>query len=369
MAGVLFVTWDGGGNVPPALAIARELAERGTSTRFLGHESQRSAIESAGFPFEAYRHARPWSVLSERSSVSAPLAYAGVFTDRGIGVDLVESLQQDPADRLVIDGLLIGALDAAKRAGVPYLVLVHSLRGVVMRTLTSGPLALIMRLRGLDPRRLYAAAQGEIVTALRAFDVGAPAAPASAVYVGPVIPAVAAASVATSPAVVLVSLSTTYIQGQREVLQRLVDALAERPVQVIVTTGPAADPAELRVPPNAEVHRYVPHRELMPRASLVVGHGGHSTTMLALAHGLPVLVLPLNPLFDQPELARIVASHGAGLTLSRNARPRHLLDAVDDLLSDGTYRVRAERIGTQLRALDPSGDAADVVLRAGSAGR
>jgi hypothetical protein len=29
MASILFVTWDGGGNLPPALGIAAELRERG----------------------------------------------------------------------------------------------------------------------------------------------------------------------------------------------------------------------------------------------------------------------------------------------------------------------------------------------------
>ena len=29
MASILFVTWDGGGNLPPALGIAAELRDRG----------------------------------------------------------------------------------------------------------------------------------------------------------------------------------------------------------------------------------------------------------------------------------------------------------------------------------------------------
>ena len=37
MADLLFVTWDGGGNVPPATAIARELARRGHTVRFVGN--------------------------------------------------------------------------------------------------------------------------------------------------------------------------------------------------------------------------------------------------------------------------------------------------------------------------------------------
>ena len=49
MAEIVVVTWDGGGNVPPAFAIAAELAARGHGIRVLGHRSQREAIEAAGF--------------------------------------------------------------------------------------------------------------------------------------------------------------------------------------------------------------------------------------------------------------------------------------------------------------------------------
>ena len=46
MAEILFVTWDGGGNVPPALGIAAELRPRGHARpRSLGHAAQRAALE------------------------------------------------------------------------------------------------------------------------------------------------------------------------------------------------------------------------------------------------------------------------------------------------------------------------------------
>ncbi len=41
-----FVTWDGGGNLPPAIGIAQELAARGHSVRFLGYETQRAAFKA-----------------------------------------------------------------------------------------------------------------------------------------------------------------------------------------------------------------------------------------------------------------------------------------------------------------------------------
>lgn len=66
MAGFLFVTWDGGGNVPPAIGIATELQHRGDTVRFLGQEQQRAAIEGAGLRFEAYSRPPAWSAAAPK---------------------------------------------------------------------------------------------------------------------------------------------------------------------------------------------------------------------------------------------------------------------------------------------------------------
>ena len=46
MADILFVTWDGGGNVPPALGIAAELQARGHAVRVLGHAGQQPSLDA-----------------------------------------------------------------------------------------------------------------------------------------------------------------------------------------------------------------------------------------------------------------------------------------------------------------------------------
>jgi UDP:flavonoid glycosyltransferase YjiC (YdhE family) len=368
MNSMLFVTWDGGGNVPPALGIAAELRRRGNSARFLGHPSQRAAIEAAGFAAEEFRHAKPWSVLDAKSGMKAPLAYAGVFTDRGMGDDLVASVKREPADRVIVDGLLVGALQGARRAGIPYTVLVHTLYGVMDGTLNHGPLALIARAHGINPATLYRAADRILAVTLEELD-----GPHEGVdYAGPIVPRVAARDTAmgdlpgdgdpASAPVVLVSLSTTYIAGQREALQRILDALAPLPVRVIVTTGPAVDPGDLRLPENAEAHRYVPHDQLMPAASVVITHGGHATTMLALAHDLPLLVMPMNPVFDQPVIGRLIAERGAGLTVGKKASEPEIRGAVERLLAEPSpYREVAARLGTRVRARDGAARAADLI--------
>jgi UDP-N-acetylglucosamine:LPS N-acetylglucosamine transferase len=377
MDSVLFVTWDGGGNVPPALGIAAELKERGNGVRFLGHPSQRQAIERAGFTAEEFQHAKPWSVLDARSNMAAPLDYAAIFTDRGIGDDLVASVQHEPTDRVIIDGLLVGAMKRAVRAGIPYTVLVHTLYGVMHKALNTGPLSLIARGRGLNPAGLYGAADRILAATLEELDFGEHD---GVDYTGPVLPgavlsgAASAGSSAGSSAgiradadpasvpVVLVSLSTTYIAGQRETLQRILDALGALLVRVVVTTGPAVNPAELRVPANAEVHQYLPHAQVMPSASLVITHGGHATAMLALAHDLPLLVVPMNPIFDQPVIGRVIAEKGAGLTIDKKAPEPEIRRAVERLLPDPSpYRQVAARLGARIRSRDGAAVAADLI--------
>src|SRR5437762_14381274 len=53
----LFVDWEGGGNLPPALTLARRLVERGNTVRFLCEPCNREEIEATGSAFVSYVHA------------------------------------------------------------------------------------------------------------------------------------------------------------------------------------------------------------------------------------------------------------------------------------------------------------------------
>jgi UDP:flavonoid glycosyltransferase YjiC (YdhE family) len=151
---------------------------------------------------------------------------------------------------------------------------------------------------------------------------------------------------------VLASLSTIQWPGQDAVAQRLLDALGGLDVDAVFTTGPALERASLPAPRNVELHHWVDHAELMPEVDLVIGHGGHTTTMRALAHDLPLLMLPMHPMVDQPMVARVVAEHGAGLALPRTASPEVIRQAVDRLLDEPGFTAAAAAIGAQIRARD-----------------
>jgi UDP:flavonoid glycosyltransferase YjiC (YdhE family) len=95
------------------------------------------------------------------------------------------------------------------------------------------------------------------------------------------------------------------------------DALAGLDARVLVTVGNDADPAELgALPANAHVERWIPQSAVMPHAAAMVGHGGSGSTLVALAAGVPLALVPL--FADQPYNAARVAQLGAGLVFDQD---------------------------------------------------
>jgi UDP:flavonoid glycosyltransferase YjiC (YdhE family) len=352
MSEILFVTWDGGGNVPPAVSIARELTARGHAVRFVGHPGQRPALEAAGLEVAPSHHARAFSALDSNS----PPALVATFGDRGLGRDVLGALADRPADVVVVDCMLLGVMAELTRAGHRYVVLEHLYDAYLTGGWMKGPMGLGMRVKRLHPTRALSAAQLRLVASVPSLDPagGRP----GLTYVGPVCPVEHQAGAAAEP-MVLLSLSTYRFPRMAQCLQTILDACADLDTRVVATTGPVVDPSELRVPTNAEVHRFVPHVELMPRSSLVIGHGGHGTTMQALAHDLPMVLMPMHPLLDQPMVARSVAATGAGRVVRKKATAAELRPVIASLLADGPHRAAARRLGEEIRALPGAAGAAE----------
>lgn len=147
-----------------------------------------------------------------------------------------------------------------------------------------------------------------------------------------------------------------------------IDALAPLPIRILLTVGDAGrEIAELgEVPSNVHVETWVPHDDVARRADVIVCHGGFGSTLGALAHGAPLVVLPLFS-NDQWANGEAVARAGAGITVADDVNERKVLDlpgpatigelapAVSSVLDDPTYRREAVRVAAAMRAL-PSVD-------------
>jgi UDP:flavonoid glycosyltransferase YjiC (YdhE family) len=167
---------------------------------------------------------------------------------------------------------------------------------------------------------------------------------------------------------VLVSLSTIFYAAQAAVLQNVLDGLAGLDTRVLVAVGDSVDPTALSYRPDVDVRRFVDHDEVMSTASLLVGHGGHATTLRALSYDLPMLVVPLHPMLDQTMIGRAVADAGAGRVLPTKAGPQAIRAAVRALLDDDAARAAAATCGARIRAQDGAAAAVlevEAVLAAG----
>lgn len=362
MTRALIVTWDGGGNLPPALGIGREIQDRGGTVRVIGHPRQRERVEGAGLAFEGFRRARPADLAAASSSLAELRDVSGIFADKGMAHDVVDAIDAEPTDVVLVDCLLLGALRAAARTGVPTVSLVHTFQRYLDSNVGRGLVGLLTALRGAPPHRVWRDAVLSLVATLPGLD------PASAGrqgdervrYVGPVWQGTPApAAPAAGRPKILVSLSTNWFPGQDRTLQTVLDAVGDCDVDAVVTTGPSIDPQSLNAPANAEVHRYLDHGEILPEVSMVVGHGGHSTTMRALSYGVPLLVLPMHVMMDQKMVGDAVASQGAAEVLPMKAGADRIRDAVQRLSGPGSHRAAAARLGAQIREQDGARVAVD----------
>lgn len=397
----LFVLWEGGGNVPPQLALVRKLVQRGHSVRVLADACIREDAEAAGAGFVSFTRAPQRLDRSYESDivrdweVKSPLQAFARLRDRIMfgpalqyAEDVLEELSRKEADVVAVDFTLLGAAVGAEKAGVPAALMMHTvyqiptpgmpapgpgflpMRGPLgrLRDVLFGKLFLRLFATGLpalnqartslglaplaDLHESLERAERVLVLTSRAFDYPASALPSNVVYVGPQIEDPAWAEPWQSPwpadhpdPLVVVSLSTIP-QGQAELLQRVIDALGGMRVRALVTTGPAIDPATLRGPLNVVVRRSAPHAQVFREASAVVTHAGHGTVIRALAAGVPLLCLPMGR--DQPDIAARVVHHGVGLRLSPKASTAALRKSIAQLLKNPHFRQHAEQMSRHI---------------------
>lgn len=354
MADFLFLTWNGGGTTVPVRAIARELLRAGHGVRVLGHAVQAEQFARDGIPFAPYPRAGGFEVGTSPGRLMA------LMRDRDAARDVDDELDARPVDLVVGDLLLTSTLAALLRRGQRY-ALLESTADTLLRT-RMRPLGGLLGLFGLPVRRVIDGADAVVVASVAELD---PRAGADAVHVGAMVPARAAR--AAEPTVLL-SLSTFPFPHLVDTWCRLLAAVDGLPVRVIGTTGPALDPSTLDAPANVELRGWADHSEVMPGVSAAVTHGGHGTTIAALAHGIPVLVLPLDATSDQPGIGRIVARAGVGIALSRRATPVRMRAAIERLLHDDDLRRRAADLGERIRAYGGPAAGADALVRVAERG-
>jgi UDP:flavonoid glycosyltransferase YjiC (YdhE family) len=381
---VLFTFAGGSGHLEPLIPIARAAEAAGHIVAFAGRPWMVPQVEGLGFPaFAAGSDVglTPKRLRLARLDVEGELRAVGPGFGRRIAReragDLLPLCATWRPDLLVCEELDFGAMVVAERLALPHAtVLVIAAGSLVRPEIVAEPLDEVRAEHGLAPDPELAAPGRYLVLSpfppsyrdptfplpatAHAFRPSAPApAPAAAVPAW-------MAGLQDAPTVYF-TLGTVFNMESGDLFQRVIAGLRGLPINLVVTVGRDIDPAELGPQPaNVRIERYIPQASLLPHCRLVVSHGGSGSMMGALAHGLPLVLLPMGA--DQPlNGARCAALGVARVIDAGELTPEVAREAVARVLADPTYRANAERVRDELAGLPGPGYAVALLERLAAA--
>lgn len=418
---ILFATWEGGGNVAPALTVARKLAQRGHRVRFMCDESAREEAAASGVEFRSWNTApnrpdrspqscpvRDWEAKDPQDGIRRMLNEIMIGPAFRYAQDLLAELRSEPADLVVSSDMLLGVMAACESQNQAFAIFAANLcfyplphmptfgpglappRNSAEVTLHAQINAENLRMfdtgresfnqtrrqLGLQPLAHVSdqvkAADLFLLGTSRSFDFTEGKLPSNMHYVGPQLdepvwaePWVSPWGVDDKRKLVVIGFSTTF-QNHARALQEVIDACASLPVRALVSLG-QIEPESLRPAENAHLVVSVPHNSVMRHASVVVTHGGHGTVMRSLSHHLPMLVMPHGR--DQNENAIRVSERGAGLCLPADSRQPEIEYALRRLIEDPSYAAAATRLGRSINADIDRSPIVDLLEKAASCPR
>jgi UDP:flavonoid glycosyltransferase YjiC (YdhE family) len=380
----LMTLWDGGGNAPPELGVARRLVERGHQVHVLGDPTLAGAAEAAGCAFTSWSRAPHRATLDVSDDLvkdweaNDPLETLRGLRDQlmsgpapAFAADTTAAIEIFRPHAVLADTQMFGSIIAAQAAGLPVAVFIPNLWVIpTPGTGDKGILRLITRVVNGGLPDLNAAraeydlppltsfydqvleADRIVVLSSETFDSASPFVPDNVRYVGPILDDPAWVEPWSSPwpesntdPLVLVGFTSVY-QDQGPLLQRVIDALSSMEVRAVVAVGLMLKASDLVASANVAVVQSAPHNVILKDAAVVVSHCGHGTTMKTLAAGVPMVCIPMGR--DQDATAARVVAEGVGVQLSPTASTADIRAAIADVLDNDEYRLQAARLAEVL---------------------
>ncbi|MGK9171412.1 glycosyltransferase [Inquilinus limosus] len=375
---VLFSFAGGSGHFLPLVPVARAVQAAGHAVAFAGQPAMVPTVEAAGFA----AFAAGGATLRSSSERTPLLPFDAEREDRAVRDGFAGRVARDRAaallelcgrwrpDLLVCDEMDFGAMVAAERLGLPHAsVLVIAAGALVRPELVAEPLNALRVEHGLDPDPDLAMLHRHLVLSPvpPSFRDPAHPLPATARLIRPAVGEAAVdgptpswlADLPPGRPTVYATLGTVFHLEAGDLLDRAIAGLRDLPINLVVTTGREIDPAAFGPQPDhVRIERYVPQSLLLPRCELMVSQAGSGAVIGGLAHGVPMVLLPIGA--DQPANAARCAALGAARVLEPiSSTVQTVREAAQAVLADPAYRRAAERVAREVAAMP---DVAEAVL-------
>lgn len=166
---------------------------------------------------------------------------------------------------------------------------------------------------------------------------------------------------------IYVSMGTAF-NNIRSVFHAIASACVGFDAHVLIALGNREAQVGDGWPGAAVVVPHAPQLEVLKRATLVVTHAGLNTVLETLAHGVPMVALPVTG--DQPAVAARMVRLGAGVALPVNqVREDRVRGLIRKVLTDSSFRDAAQRMQRTIAETQGRTRAAKIIELALSQGK
>jgi rhamnosyltransferase subunit B len=164
---------------------------------------------------------------------------------------------------------------------------------------------------------------------------------------------------ASGPPPLVFTLGSSAVWVARDFYRQSIAAAKQLGQRAVLLIGDERNhPGEL--PQDMIAVDYVSYESLLPKASVVVHHGGVGTTSHGLLAGVPTLIVPFA--FDQSDNAEHARRLGVSRTVYRNKyRAPRVAKELNRLLNEPSYLQNAREVSRQLKQENGPARAADLI--------
>lgn len=407
---ILFTTQPGTGHLHPLLPLAHALQADGHTVAFATSASFCPQISKYGwqtFPVGLdWLESEPEKVFPEMEDMSLSERdemITEIFVDISANHmvhDLIPLCKEWKPDVIVRDYTEYGGCIVGELLQIPHAVvgLGMYLPDYITKFALQKPLAYIRSAYGLPPTPAM-----EMLTKYLYLSLLPPSFQVPSYPIPPVTHALQPASMSQAPEslpdwilnlpkqpTIFACLGTVF-NLVPELYQLFIDAVRDKPVNLLIGLGRNIDPSQFDpVPDNVYVEEWIPQIPLMPYCDLVISHGGIGTILNTLGFGKPLIVIPLvghqlqnisqckrlgvaqalkpefakesfdivNDLEDdaQNAAATLFAEEMALLT------PDSLYTAIQKALTEPSYKNAAQALKQEMAQLPPISHGAELII-------
>ncbi len=369
MAKLIFFNLPAYGHINPTLELVSTLVQSGEEVFYYAGEDFQEVIEGTSASFRAYPIKFPYSLITISENIFRSALMLMRYTHEVLPL-LLEEVKQIAPDYIMHDSLCIWGKVVARQLRIPAITssaIMHPavagsgykwpLANLMWRMLWKGKAALIpyfylgYKLSRNYSMPFYSIPQAYINRGIlnicytsTHFHPSAQGLGKDYLLIGP--PASPAIDASPFPfeklqnrTVIYISLGTVVSAGQIEFYRMCFEAFQEMDAIIILSTAAFKELDQLApVPENFIVRSFAPQPLLMPYLDVFVSHGGMNSIHDAMAHEVPLLIIPQT--FEQTLNGLRIEEVGAGLMLRPEKvqiSTQTMQEAVTDLLTDKTY--------------------------------